>query len=136
MLIHTCLLTRTIALCLGISVINESLSLPRNILILQNGGGGHGSIGFELCRQLKCDHPNQHIHMIQEHTDMTKPPFSSYAELLRSGVDFSMAAESHDVLDLLAKQLNARRVDCVIDNWTKSPSVAADISAMCDAHKL
>jgi nucleoside-diphosphate-sugar epimerase len=74
--------------------------------------------------------------MIQEHTDMTKPPFSSYTELMHGGVEVTMAEEGSDMSSLVSQQLAARTYDCVIDNWTKSAPAATAISSICDAYLL
>ena len=55
--------------------------------MVQNKGGGHGTIGFELCRQLKSSHPDLEVVMLQDKCNRRKEPFNAYDHLAALGVE-------------------------------------------------
>ena len=55
--------------------------------MVQNKGGGHGTIGYQLCKNLKHTHPNLAIVMLQDACNRKKEPFNAYDELTEMGVE-------------------------------------------------
>lgn len=93
---------------------------PSNILIIQNKGGGHGSIGYQLCKSILNKGP-ANIHLVQDKCNYKSVPFSSYQEIKDSGViihDCNLAdAES---VATLTNELAAKNFDAIVDNWSKN----------------
>ena len=58
----------------------------KKILIVQNKGGGHGAIGFHLCKDILLNEPTAEIAILQDKCDSKKEPFASYSELESLGV--------------------------------------------------
>ena len=97
---------------------------PSNILIIQNKGGGHGSVGYQLCKSILNKGP-ANIHLIQDKCNYKSVPFSSYNELKDSGVivhDCNLA--DSEAVATLTKELETKNFDAVVDNWSKSPENA------------
>lgn len=64
-----------------------SYTATGKLLVVQNKGGGHGTIGFELCRQLKSAHPELSVVMLQDKCNRRKEPFDAYDQLTAMGVE-------------------------------------------------
>lgn len=94
---------------------------PSNILIIQNKGGGHGSVGFQLCKSILSKGP-ANIHLIQDKCNYKSVPFNSYSELKDTGSvtihDCNLA--DPESVSTVSSALKAHNFDCVIDNWSKS----------------
>ena len=100
-----------------------ALASPKasNILIIQNKGGGHGSVGYPLCKSLISKGP-VNIHLIQDKCNYKSVPFNSYSELKDSGsvtIHDCNLADAASVSSVTA-ELKSKSFDCVIDNWSKS----------------
>ena len=63
-------LTVLTALCADALQVKRFLSMKAltsgKVLIIQNKGGGHGEIGYQLCKTLKETSPNVDIVMLQD----------------------------------------------------------------------
>jgi nucleoside-diphosphate-sugar epimerase len=103
-----------VLLCLLSLLFANGLGLINKICILQNGGGGHGALGFYICKQILARHPECAITLAQDKCDVKKPPFNSYQELLDLNVHVAP----------LDKNLLLNHFDVVIDNWSKNPNDA------------
>jgi tripartite-type tricarboxylate transporter receptor subunit TctC len=57
------------------------------LLVVQNKGGGHGTIGYELCKQLKTSNPDLQVVMLQDKCNRKKEPFNAYDDLAALGVE-------------------------------------------------
>jgi len=60
--------------------------LTGTALIIQNKGGGHGEIGYELAKTLVAQSPDLEVIMLQDKCNYEKAPFSSYQDLKDLGV--------------------------------------------------
>ena len=102
--------------------------LSGRLLLVQNKGGGHGTIGYHLCKQLAETNPSLHITLLQDKADMSKSPFSSYSDLKKLGVDVvEMKLTGADAIDVNAVNPTGQSVDYIIDNWSKNPDTASSI---------
>jgi len=91
-----------------------------SVLIVQNKGGGHGSIGFELCKSIKRSKPDYDIHVIQDKCNYKTVPFSSYSELKSLGVNvIDTSLGDVEACAKLTAELSSKKFDFVIDNWSK-----------------
>jgi len=91
-------------------------------LIVQNKGGGHGTIGYYLAKALVADNKGLEVVVLQDKTKMDKPPFSSYGELEKLGVKvvaYDSASKS------LPAELSGMTFDYIVDNWSKKVEDAA-----------
>jgi tripartite-type tricarboxylate transporter receptor subunit TctC len=57
------------------------------LLVVQNKGGGHGTIGYELCKQLKMGNPDLQVVILQDKCNRKKEPFNAYDDLAALGVE-------------------------------------------------
>lgn len=117
LLISSCLATIT---SLRLSM---QAQLSGHALIVQNKGGGHGTIGYSVCKQLRKLHPNLKVTLLQEKCNRNKEPFSSYNELESLGVTII-----DDEISSGSTQLKNEQFNFVIDNWSKSEANATFIS--------
>lgn len=100
-------------------------ALSGRALIVQNKGGGHGSIGFHLCKDLRKCHPNLEVVLLQDQCNRAKPPFSSYTDLEAMGVTvLETKLSSADGVSVPAA-LSGMKIDYVVDNWSKSEADAS-----------
>ncbi|KAJ1431846.1 hypothetical protein B484DRAFT_448158 [Ochromonadaceae sp. CCMP2298] len=90
--------------------------LTGKALILQNKGGGHGTVGYQLCKELVAANPGLEVTMLQDECNYKKTPFDSYADLEALGVKI-VNAKLGEKTDLTA--------DYIVDNWSKRPENAA-----------
>jgi len=98
---------------------NSIINTPLRILIVQNAGGGHGEIGYELCKTL-CTQlgPESHITVLQDSKcDYSKPPFSVYDELV--SIEKNRVRVIPSSMDLTTSICEDGNFDIVIDNWSK-----------------
>jgi hypothetical protein len=92
-LLILCVLSVTFSLQLN-RFMNMKLSVGSGkVLILQNKGGGHGEIGYQLCKTIKADAPNCEIVVLQDECNYKKPPFSSYSKDLIEGLGVKVLNE-------------------------------------------
>lgn len=129
-----------LVLCLAFSVaIVLSLKIDGGkVLIIQNKGGGHGTIGYYLCKELMANNPSLEIAMIQDKCNYSKAPFSSYKDLESLGVkilDMNLGDEKPEFLDPeYAQQLSNFKADYIIDNWSKSTTNASFVLDIANKH--
>lgn len=94
------------------------------VLIVQNKGGGHGSLGYYLAKSLHKQHPGVQVSIWQDKCNYKKDPFHLYGAL---------KAESkttvHDVdLASMESPPESNTYDYIIDNWSKGTSNATFIA--------
>jgi nucleoside-diphosphate-sugar epimerase len=94
------------------------------VLIVQNKGGGHGSLGYYLAKSLHKLHPGVEVTLWQDKTNYKKDPFHLYAAL---------KAESktavHDVdMASMESPPEPNSFDYIIDNWSKGTGNATFIA--------
>ena len=90
----------------------------KKILLIQNKGGGHGEIGYQVCKTLLAE-KEVDITLVQDDAAKEdKLPFSCYGELEAAGV--KIVPTSLDDKTLTAADLGGETFDYIIDNWSKS----------------
>jgi hypothetical protein len=112
----------------------SSLSMSA-ALIVQNKGGGHGELGYQLANNLSSNPKITSITILQDDAcNDEKEPFKSYATDLPDVkvVKASLADESMTAADL-QKILEGERFDYVWDNASKAPEGSG--KAVCDCAK-
>merc|ERR1711871_340282 len=92
----------------------------QKLLIIQNKGGGHGELGFQLLNEFQKMQNIASITLLQDDScDMNKTPFSSYSEF-----------DSNDNINIIKAPLSSHTLDSIkmehgfthiIDNWSKKP---------------
>ena len=104
-----------------------SMTLPAvsksKILIVQNKGGGHGEIGYQLCKTLKGLSPTAEVVLLQDECDYKKLPFASYEKDLAEALGVKVISEK--LASSTPGALLGMKFDYVIDNWSKSVENAA-----------
>lgn len=113
--------------------------LGGKLLIVQNKGGGHGSIGYQLCKNLKTENPSLEVVMLQDKCNRKKEPFNAYDELTALGVQIVEENVSNSFLfhtfylilcvqlsdiktsEALPKSVLEGKFDFIVDNWSKGP---------------
>jgi nucleoside-diphosphate-sugar epimerase len=97
-------------------------------LVIQNKGGGHGTIGYELCKSLKKQHSGLDIVILQDKCNYKKPPFSFYEDLKRDFgvtiVDAPLSGSDAINADSIPAAISGVKFDYIIDNWSKKPENA------------
>jgi hypothetical protein len=97
---------------------SRSLVMAKKLLLIQNKGGGHGEIGYQLCKALMAD-KDVDITMVQDDAaKMDELPFSLYGELEAQGVKIVSSSLADRSLD--AGGIGPQSFDYVVDNWSKS----------------
>ena len=101
-------------------------------LVVQNKGGGHGTLGFSLCKELRALHPELSVTLLQDKSNPKKEPFASYGELEALGVKI---VNTDDVSGDGAKKLASAgdKFDYVVDNWSKNEENAATVIELAKA---
>ena len=92
------------------------------VLIVQNKGGGHGEIGYQLCKTLQSTHAGVDITVLQDEAcDYKKPPFSKYeSDLLSKGVKVINTPLTGDGAGPAAfDPVKGMQFDYIVDNWSK-----------------
>lgn len=92
------------------------------VLIIQNKGGGHGEIGFQLCKSLQSTYSGVDITVLQDEAcNYSKPPFSKYeSELTSNGIKILNTKLTGDGSGPSAfDPVRGMQFDYVIDNWSK-----------------
>lgn len=103
-----------------------TMSLTGRVLLIQNKGGGHGTIGYHLCKQLIESNPSIDITLLQDKTDMAKSPFSSYSDLEKLGVKI-VEMKLSSSMDVNSINPTGQPIDYIIDNWSKNADTASSI---------
>ena len=117
--ITSTMMFRVFVLAVVVSVVS---ALAKNVLIIQNKGGGHGEIGFSLAKTLLA---GQHkVTILQDTCDKATQPFSSYHQL--KGV--SIVDTKLKDLEQLKTFLGSGKYDAVVDNNSKSTEAATCIA--------
>lgn len=101
--------------------LSMKMNLKGNILVVQNKGGGHGTIGFYLAKALAAKNPDLKVSVLQDKCNYKSQPFASYGELKAAGVNVIDADLSKEFPTL------ENNFDFIVDNWSKNPATAANI---------
>jgi len=125
---------RSSSLSLRLKMVEKSLSSGK-VLIVQNKGGGHGTIGYQLCKEIKAIAPNVEIAILQDKCNYAKPPFSSYKELESLGVSIIEAKLSSETVTL-PDAISQFQPTYVVDNWSKSSSNATFITNLAKSDAI
>lgn len=116
----------------------STTSLDASALIIQNKGGGHGELGYQLAKVLKEEY-NEKIDKItilqDEDCDMEREPFRSYLEDLEGvEVNYLPISNGADWIDMHFMQNmlggSKEKFDYVFDNASKKP--AGEYQALVD----
>eukprot|EP01041_Mallomonas_annulata_P006981 gene6981-14188_t len=102
------------AILLCLAVIQSTFALAtnaRNVLIVQNKGGGHGEIGYHLAKKLV----GHKVTILQDEFKKSSQPFCQYSEL--AGVDIVVKKLSD--LDSVKSFMEGKKFDTIIDNYNK-----------------
>lgn len=118
---------------------SSSTTLSMNsALIVQNKGGGHGELGYQLCKNLQTNYKDviTSITILQDDSckDSTEP-FASYGEL---GTDVKIVKAPLGDEEMTAESLQSllgegEKFDYIWDNASKKPEAAG--KAICDCAK-
>lgn len=97
------------------------------ILIIQNKGGGHGEIGYQLCKTLKSISSSVEVVVLQDDCNYTKQPFASYSKDLVEPLHINVINEKLTGSNAVSSisSLNGMKFDYVIDNWSKNSNNAS-----------
>lgn len=111
------------------NVRRKSSQLEATALIVQNKGGGHGELGFQVAQLLSKD--NHYVTILQDRAaNFDKEPFTSYESDLANckivKADLSSDLSREDLNQLLG---NAVSFDYVFDNFSKGPEGTAKACA-------
>mmetsp|Transcript_27097 Transcript_27097/g.74718 ORF Transcript_27097/g.74718 Transcript_27097/m.74718 type:complete len:383 (+) Transcript_27097:48-1196(+) len=108
--------------------VSSSLCMS-SALIVQNKGGGHGELGFQLAKNLMNNEKISSITILQDDAcNDSKEPFKSYASDLKS-VNVVKAPLGDDLnADQMKSHLGGATFDYVWDNASKKPSVVLECS--------
>mmetsp|Transcript_21546 Transcript_21546/g.32897 ORF Transcript_21546/g.32897 Transcript_21546/m.32897 type:complete len:393 (-) Transcript_21546:91-1269(-) len=115
-----------------------SLQMNGSALIVQNKGGGHGELGYQLAKKLSSDSYSSKVSSITILQDDScndgKEPFCSYVSDFGEKVKVIKAdMSSMGDLEELKSKLGGETFDYVFDNCSKKPEGAG--KAVCDAAK-
>ena len=93
------------------------------VLIIQNKGGGHGEIGFQLCKTLASMYKGVDITILQDEAcNYKKLPFSKYEMELKSALGvkvFDTKLTGDGSGPNAASPIKGMKFDYIIDNWAK-----------------
>lgn len=101
----------------------SSSPLKGKALIIQNKGGGHGTIGYYLAKNLKTENPQLDVTILQDKCNYKKAPFSSYKDDLQSiGVTVidTVLTGDNAVSTIPTDVCNLGDINYIIDNWSKN----------------
>lgn len=114
------------------------ISIRKKVLLFQNKGGGHGTIGYYLSKQLATSHD---VLIVQDKCNYKKSPFSSYKTDLQESlgvqvldVDTSSPLDQ-SVLDTIVKF----QPSAIVDNWSKNSvnaSVIIDVAKKSSSEQI
>lgn len=111
-----------------------SLSMAR-ALIVQNKGGGHGELGFQIAEKLSADEKIDKITILQDNScDLEAEPFKFYSSHLPD-VDVIYAKLGDESMDAKSIQdlLGGEEFEYIWDNYSKGPEGSS--KALCDIAK-
>lgn len=107
-----------------------------NVLIVQNKGGGHGELGFQLAKNLSTNPKVSSITILQDDTcNDSKEPFCSYGSDLDA--DKVKVVKAPLMEGMTLEDINAKldeSFEYVFDNCSKGPDTGSG-KAICDAAK-
>ncbi|VEU43207.1 unnamed protein product [Pseudo-nitzschia multistriata] len=106
-----------------------------NALIVQNKGGGHGELGFQLAKKLAAGDKIEKITILQDDScDREAEPFKSYSSHLPE-VDVVYAKLGDESMDTNGIQdlLGGEKFEYIFDNYSKGPEGSS--KALCDVAK-
>ena len=97
-----------------------SINAFKKLLIVQNKGGGHGELGYQLLNEFQKMGNSASVTLLQDDScDINKTPFNSYTEF-----------DSNDNINIIKAPLSSHSLDSIkmeqgfthiIDNWSKKP---------------
>ena len=88
-------------------------------------GGGHGEIGYQLCKTLRQQSPGLQITMLQDECNYNKPPFSSYEDdLATHGIEIVVEKLTGSTSGATISPFKDRKFDYIVDNWSKNTANA------------
>lgn len=124
----SCIILHILAVCLVLTnsfqrqVCKMSLKSGESVLIVQNKGGGHGSIGYHLSKEILNQYKDVKVILLQDKASSSKEPFKSYDELKQLGVSIIESKLSGPDSSIeIPSELNDYKVDFIVDNWSKTP---------------
>ena len=101
----------------------------KNILIVQNKGGGHGELGYHLAKQL--NNQGYQVTMLNDVYNDKKAPFSSYDQISSDGVEIlTTSFSAENAADEIKTMLDGKTFDVVYDNAAKSVDDASRITSL------
>ena len=107
----------------------------KKILIVQNKGGGHASLGFSICEELRSRSQSADVVLLQDpNCDMNQEPFRSY-DTLRAQNIVVLKKDLHKDEGAIELVLDLGDFDYVIDNWSKKVSDAEIVTKLVTATK-
>jgi nucleoside-diphosphate-sugar epimerase len=116
------------------SCCTTSTSLKASALIIQNKGGGHGELGYQLAKRLQQEDKITSITILQDQSCKdAQEPFKSYAndlpdvKIIQAALSDEAMTES-DLQSLLGEET---KFDYVWDNASKEPVGAAKACVDC-----
>lgn len=113
------------------SVLRMSLQ-GKTVLIVQNKGGGHGSIGYYLARKLVQEQAI--VTILQDKCNFKKLPFSEYGQLKSLGV-LQVDCDLSDCNSPAALSLGGfKHYDVVVDNWSKGSANASFVAGLANSY--
>jgi nucleoside-diphosphate-sugar epimerase len=107
-----------------------SMSSGKSCLIIQNKGGGHGSIGYHLSKAILSSSPNCKVSILQDQASDKKEPFKSYPLIEALGVSIvqgKLLPKENEIS--IPANIVGQQYDFIVDNWSKTPEMA---KAVCD----
>lgn len=124
--VHVLLLVLLVSLSYSPNTLVSALSSggSSKVLIIQNKGGGHGTIGYYLSKAIKEKSPSSEVVILQDKCNYNKLPFSAYGELASLGVRVIDA----DVASADPAVMGDFTADYIVDNWSKSEGNAAFVA--------
>jgi hypothetical protein len=112
----------------------QSTRLQATALIIQNKGGGHGELGYQLAKKLLQDEKFTSITILQDQAcKESQEPFKSYADDLSTVqiVKAALSDESMTASDLQSLLGEDAKFDYVWDNASKEPVAAGKACVDC-----
>mmetsp|Transcript_21166 Transcript_21166/g.29923 ORF Transcript_21166/g.29923 Transcript_21166/m.29923 type:complete len:381 (-) Transcript_21166:121-1263(-) len=115
---------------------STTTSLSESALIIQNKGGGHGELGYQIAKLLDADSRITNITLLQDvNADYDKEPFKSYPTDLPNVVVNSIPFEEWIDEFTMQNMLGGgeSKWDYIFDNCSKSPTGAHKAFVDCAA---
>eukprot|EP00536_Pseudo-nitzschia_multiseries_P000665 jgi/Psemu1/282492/fgenesh1_pg.8_\ len=104
-------------------------------LIVQNKGGGHGELGFQLAKKLAAGDKIDKITILQDDScNLEAEPFKSYSsDIPDVNVIFAKLGDETIDTDSMQELLGGEEFDYIWDNYSKGPEGSS--KALCDIAK-